>query len=216
VSEEELTIPARFNGPAGSANGGITCGLLARATGLSEVTLRVPPPLEVPLRVEGTSLYDGDVLVAQAGPGVVDVAAAPAVTVAEAEAVGSSYLGLQEHPFPTCFVCGPAHPTGLHLTPGRVGDGRVAAVWVPEEADPVFVWAALDCPSGWATDIVGRPAVLGRMACRVDALPVAGAPHVVVGWQRGEDGRKLLTGSALYDAAGTLLAVAQQTWIALA
>ena len=40
-----LTIPAVYNGPPGSANGGVTCGLLAQATGLDEVTLRQPPPL---------------------------------------------------------------------------------------------------------------------------------------------------------------------------
>jgi hypothetical protein len=213
-----LTIPARFNGPPGSANGGITCGLLAGFVDapVVEVTLRRPPPLEVAMRVEDGRLYDGDEVVAEAKPGTVDVEPPPPVTVADAEAASSSYAGFVAHPFPTCFVCGPGHPTGLHLFAGRVSENVVAAVWTPSEVDRVLVWAALDCPSGWATDIVGRPAVLGRMACRVDALPVVGEQHVVVGWQRGEDGRKLLTGSALYDVSGTLLAVAQQTWIALA
>jgi hypothetical protein len=36
-----------------------------------------------------------------------------------------------------------------------------------------------------------------------------------MGWQVGVDGRKTFTGSALYDAEGTLHAIAQQTWIAL-
>jgi len=212
-----LTIPARFNGPPGSANGGITCGLLAGFLDapVVEVTLRRPPPLEVPMRVEDGRLYDGDELVADARPGVVDVAPPAPVTVAEAEAVASSYGGFVENPFPTCFVCGPDHPTGLHLFAGRVSENLVAAVWTPSEVNRVLVWAALDCPSGWATDIVGRPAVLGRMACRIDVLPVAGEQHVVVGWTRGEEGRKLLTGSALYDARGGLLAVAQQTWVAI-
>ncbi len=210
-----LTIPGRFNGPPGSANGGVTCGLLARATGLSEVTLRLPPPLERPLRLTDTSLYDDDALVAEARAGVVDVVPPGPVSVDEARAAEPSYGGFLKHPFPTCFVCGPEHPTGLHLFPGRVGEGRVAAAWTPKDVDEVLVWAALDCPSGWAYDITGRPAVLGRMACRVEALPTVGAEHVVVGWTRGEEGRKLLTGSALYDASGSLLAVAQQTWLAI-
>jgi hypothetical protein len=208
-----LLIPARFNGPPGSANGGVTCGLLAQATGSTEVTLRLPPPLDVELRLEDRSLYDGDVLVAEAGQGHVSLDPVPAVSVAAATAATASYAGHVEHPFPTCFVCGPDHPSGLHLFPGPVAPGVVAAPWVPADDDPVMLWAALDCPGGWSCDLPGRPMVLGRMALRVDALPAAGKDHVVMGWQVGEQGRKVFTGSALYDADGAVLAVAQQTWI---
>lgn len=50
---ETLTIPARFNGPPGSANGGYTCGRVAQLVGAEEVevSLRTPPPLERPLEV---------------------------------------------------------------------------------------------------------------------------------------------------------------------
>jgi hypothetical protein len=210
-----LLIPARFNGPPGSANGGVTCGLLARATGASEVTLRLPPPLDVALRLEDRSLYDGDALVAEAGQGHVSLDPAPAVSVTDAAVAASRYAGLVDHPFPTCFVCGPDHPTGLHLFPGPVGPGVVAVPWTPADQDPVMVWAALDCPGGWSCDLPGRPMVLGRMALRVDAEPTAGEDHVVVGWKVGEEGRKVFTGSALYDGDGALLAIAQQTWITL-
>jgi hypothetical protein len=49
----ECEIERRYNGPAGSANGGYTCGLVARLVGgpCAEVTLRRPPPLGRPLRV---------------------------------------------------------------------------------------------------------------------------------------------------------------------
>ena len=54
---DELVIDPRFNGPAGSANGGYTCGLVADfVDGVAEVTLRRPPPLGRPLVVE----RDGD------------------------------------------------------------------------------------------------------------------------------------------------------------
>lgn len=213
-----LTIARRFNGPPDSGNGGVSCGLLASFVDapVVEVTLRKPPPLDVAMRVEDGRLYDGDALVAEARPGTVEVDPPPAVTVEEAAAAAASFAGLVDHPFPTCFVCGPDHPTGLHLFPGRVAPGAVAAPWTPTEVEPWLVWAALDCPGGWSYDITGRPAVLGRMACRVDALPVADEPYVVVGWQRGMEGRKVFTGSALYDADGGLLALAQQTWVALA
>ena len=70
-----LTIPARFNGPPGSANGGVTCGMLSEATGLNEITLRQPPPVDVELRVEEGSLYDDDTLVASAAAGTTRAAA---------------------------------------------------------------------------------------------------------------------------------------------
>ena len=47
---ETVTIPARFNGPPGSANGGYTCGLVAQLVGAEEVevSLRKPPPHDLP------------------------------------------------------------------------------------------------------------------------------------------------------------------------
>src|SRR5215218_4317713 len=49
----EIVIDRRFRGPDQSGNGGYTCGLVAGAMdGPAAVTLRLPPPLEVPLRVE--------------------------------------------------------------------------------------------------------------------------------------------------------------------
>ena len=47
--------------------------------------------------------------------------------------------------------------------------------------------------------------VLGRMTARVDALPVVGEEHVVVGQARGHDGRKTFTASTLYDADGRVV-----------
>ena len=210
-----LTIPARFTGPPDSANGGVTCGLVAQATGLTEVTLRMPPPLETPLRVAGAQVYDGDALVASAAAATVELQPPAPVTVEEATRATASYGGLLEHPFPTCFVCGTGRPDGLRLFPGPVADGVAAAPWVPADQDPVRVWAALDCPSGWSLDLPGRPMVLGRMALRLDALPEPGEEHVVMGWRVSAEGRKAFTGSALFTARGALLAVAQHTWIAL-
>jgi hypothetical protein len=212
-----VRIDRRFNGPQDSANGGIAAGLLAQRVeaDVVQVTLRQPPPLDTDLRVEDGRLYDGDVLVAEAVPGTVDVMPPAAVGVETAAAAATSYAGLIEHPFPTCFVCGPARSDGLGLTAGPVGDGVVAAAWTPEIADPVMVWAALDCPGGWSADLPGRPMVLGRMTCRIDALPQIGEPHVVQGWLLGGEGRKVHTGSALYGARGEVLAIAQATWITL-
>ena len=217
VHPEQVLIPSRFNGPPDSANGGVTCGLVAGSLpfDVAEVTLRRPPPLGVDLRLDHGGLYDGEHLVAEAGPCEVTVLPPPAVSVEEAQAARARFRGSVGHPFPTCFVCGPDHPDGLHLFPGSVSDDVVAVDWTPDSTDPVMVWAALDCPGGWSVDLPGRPMVLGRMACRIDTRPTPGQPHVLQGWRLGGEGRKVLTGSALYSASGQVLAVAQATWIAL-
>lgn len=210
-----MRIPARYAGPPGSANGGVTCGLLARslsADGAVEVTLRRPPPLERELRVEQGSLYDGDLLVASATATQLPLDVPDPVGVPAAAAAESGYAGLVEHPFPGCFVCGTARTDGLGLRPGPL-DGGVACVWTPSDDDAVMVWAALDCPGGWSADVPGRPMVLGRMTLRLLAAPVAGEPHVVQGWTTGREGRKTTTGTALYAADGKPLAVARATWI---
>jgi len=215
VHADGVIIDSRFNGPPDSANGGVTCGLLAQATGLHEVTLRRPPPLGTELQLSGGRLLDGEHLVAEAVAATVDLVPPPAVSLAEAVAARARFQGLTGHAFPTCFVCGPDRTDGLGLKPGPVGEQFVASDWTPADNDPVMVWAALDCPSGWSVILPGSPMLLGRMSCRIDELPAPGEAHVVQGWRVGGEGRKALTGSALYDASGRVLAVAQATWIAI-
>jgi hypothetical protein len=163
---ETVVIERRFCGPPDSANGGYACGLLARRmTGPVEVTLRRPPPLEKPLEVEvedaGGSLLDGNELVAAARAAELEVEVPEPVSQTEAEtAAQRCELLLHDHPFPTCFVCGPdrSERDGLRIFPGPV-DGReiVAAAWTPDRslADPdgsvreEIMWAALDCPTSF-------------------------------------------------------------------
>lgn len=214
-----MRIDRRYAGPPASANGGVTCGLLSAYVDapVVEVTLRRPPPLDVDLTVQDGELYDGDLLVATAVPGAVDIAPHPFVDATTAAAAEMAYAGLQAHPFPGCFVCGIDRrpPDGLGLRPGPVGPGVVAATWTPVTEDRFLVWSALDCPGGWASESPGRPMVLGRMTLQQLAQPHVGQPHVVVGWTVGSEGRKTFSGTALYDDDGALLALSQQTWIAL-
>jgi hypothetical protein len=197
-----MRIASRYNGPAGSANGGIACGRLAAYVGASavEVTLRRPPPLDVDLRVDasagGARLYDGDVLVAEAVPTELDLELPEPVSPERAREAEASYGGLLAHPFPTCFSCGTERTDGLGLRPGPVGEGRAACTWTPPSEDPVLVWAALDCPGGWSTDLPGRPMVLGRMALQ----------------QTG----RLAPGEAQHTPDGSVIARARATWLALA
>ena len=218
-----MRIPARFNGPPGSANGGYTCGLVAGLLGgEAEVTLRVPPPLERELEVlragEGrVEVRDGGTLVAEGEPASVDVEVPAPVSRAEAEEASSHYAGFAHHAYPTCFTCGPKRDDGLGIFAGPVAgrEGLVAATWTPaEEPAPEVVWAALDCPSGWAVDDFQREGVLlGRMTARIDRLPAPGEPLVVLGWRVAEEGRKRYAGSALTTADGDVLARSRSTWI---
>lgn len=217
-----MIIPEHFNGPPGSANGGYTCGLLAQELGgVAEVTLRRPPPLGRVLDVASTNgsleLRDGDELIADAHAVEVEVDVPEPVSLDEAKAASARYAGFEHHAYPTCFTCGPRREDGLRVFAGPVAGrpGLVASPWEPPgDLRPEIVWAALDCPAGWAVDDFGREGVLlGRMSARIDGEVRMGEPHVVVGWRRGEDGRKRYAGSAVYSQAGDLLAVSRSTWI---
>jgi hypothetical protein len=239
----KIRIDRRFCGPPDSANGGYACGLVAAyVDGPAEVTLRLPPPLEMPLRVEHADggpvrVLDGDAVVAE---GIrrddenLGIEVPEPVGIADAERAATTsqlHEHPEEHPFPTCFVCGPqrASDDGLHILVGPVtGRGVAADTWTPATdlagADgvvpPELVWAALDCSGGvgsWLADpIDGNPFVLGRMAVTIDGPVRAGAPHAVVGWRAGHEGRKVAAGSAIFTGDGGLVAAGLATWIQLA
>jgi len=221
---DTIVVGGRYNGPSESGNGGYSCGLIAAATGNDEVTLRLPPPLDVPLRVEDGGVYDGDRLVATTAISDADAPVLPAFPGYDAaRAAEERYEGLRDHPFPTCFACGPRRTDGLGLRPAQVGD-VYATTWTPRDdvADggrvrDEFVWAALDCPGGWALMQTGEaPILLGRLAVSITGDVRAGRPHVVLAWRRAErDGRKNFAATAVCDAAGTPLATGVATWIAV-
>lgn len=230
-----LIVPHRFNGPPRSGNGGWVSGALAatlpaQAVGTPvTVTLRQPPPLDVPMPVEPTAAgavvtHDGrpvaEATFAEAAP--TPVAPVPVSVAVEAEA---SYAGHRVHPFPSCFVCGPARRPGdgLRIFAGplpahaRSGpdDARVACTWTPYESAVPIAWAALDCPGGWSSDLEGRPSVLGRMTAEVRSLPRTSERYVVVGEQRRIDGRKTVTAATLYGPHDEVVATAEHVWIAI-
>jgi len=214
-----VIVPARFNGPPGSANGGYAAGLFSEALGGGfEVTLLRPPPLDRQLDIVGDELRDGDVVVARARRGVhSDADVQKPVSLAAAEAAATRYAGFTHHAYPTCFTCGPEREDGLGIFAGPV-EGRagvVAAPWTPgQDVRAEIVWAALDCPAGWAVDDFQREGVLlGRMAASIHGRPEPGETHVVIGWRIGEEGRKRFAGSAVYTAGGDLVAHARSTWI---
>ena len=235
MSTETVTIPARFCGPPQSANGGYTAGLLGELfEGPCEVTLRAPPPLDSALtrtRSESrATLHDGETLLAEAiACADVELELPAAVSFEQAEAAVAGYPGFVSHPFPRCFVCGPArsHGDGLTIFTGPVaGRNVVAAPWFATRdlcsdgahVDARFVWAALDCPSwfGFVAFAAEVPAaLLGRLAAKILRAPRLDERCFAVGWSMGREGRRIACGSQLLTADGECLAYARSTWVVL-
>ena len=233
----QVVVDARFHGPPNSANGGYVSGALARlADGPVAVSLYVPPPLDTPMvatpQPDGSvQLHDGDTLVAEAVPVDTGPLAPPAiVTVAGARVASERFRGFDEHPFPTCWTCGPDRGPGdgLQVFPGPVAGagsdaGLVASVWTPHaEVDDgtgvvavEHVWAALDCPTYYGA-VATEPALLARLAVRQVAPVRVGEPHVVLGWRTdAPEGRKRHGASAVLSADGQVVASAQALWVTL-
>lgn len=228
-----MIIPARFNGPPTSGNGGYSCGLLAaHIAGSARVRLHAPPPLDAELLVTrtdagGVEVHDGDTLVASAAADSLqfDVPAPP--SAAQASAAMAGYPCYTGHAYPTCFVCGPEREEhdGLELFPGPVqGSSLWACVWRPAadlldangDVRPEILWSALDCP-GYFAAMGGtlRPALLGELAGEL-CQPVPGdQPLVVYAWHIGDEGRKFYAGTAIATASGEIVARSRSTWIVL-
>jgi len=233
----KILIEKRFLGPPRSANGGYACGRLAAwIDGPAEVTLRRPPPLETGMTVH--DIGDGDVelrhgseVIAAGRPCRFRISSFVAPTFDEASVAAARTFDESRHPLPTCFVCGPHRAAGdglrIHVGPLDPGDegwtGLLAAPWIPDAslADdsgtvrPEFIWAALDCPTAYASsDSRGmRIILLGRQAVRIHSLPKVRSRCVVTARQTGQEGRKYFAESALFDDHGSLLAECRATWI---
>lgn len=230
----QLTIPARFNGPPASANGGYACGAVAGyADGPVEVRLHTPPPLETRLdvTVDGTGgivVRDGEELVAEARPADLSGLEPPVrPTLAEARQAMRSHPGLgRRHWLSECFVCGPERHDGLGMHAGRLpgwpkltGALLVADATLPHHDGAIteaVTWAALDCPS-FTPEIwdPARPSLLAAMAAEVLEPVGVGEPVVAVGWPLETEGRRHRSASALLGADGRLLARARSLWIRL-
>jgi hypothetical protein len=229
---DSVSIPARFNGPLHSGQGGYSAGVLAAfVDGQAEVSLRRPVPLDRALSVRrdgdgAVRLLDGDELIADAQAAApLDLDVPAPVGVEEARAATERYVGSRDGPFSRCFVCGLARDDGFDVFAGEVlGRNVMASPWTPPDwaagddgvVRPEFVWAALDCPATFAPLLGGAVDVgfLARFGVRIDAPVVAGAEHVIVGWPIAIEGRKYHAGSAVFSEDGALLAAARALLIA--
>ncbi|SFN37534.1 hypothetical protein SAMN05216289_11781 [Dokdonella immobilis] len=226
-----FVISSRYCGPPGSGNGGYVCGRLAAyLRGPASVRLKAPPPLETGLDVESSDaearLKSGANVIAEARSAELDLESPTPPSFAEAEEASKAYIGFTQHPFPGCFVCGPQREMGdgLRIFPGWVASGSmVASPWVPDaslgdDSNKVrseFLWAALDCTSGFAVMPApqGKAMVLGELGVRIDRDLPTGEKCVALGWPLAFDGRKRHCGSAIFSGSGDLIAIARATWI---
>jgi hypothetical protein len=232
VAVSELRIDAGCAGLPELAHGGFVAGMLSAALAAesTHVRLRRPVPTGRALRIVRPApglaeLHDGAGLLADAVATDVLIHVPPVVTPEEAQAASHRFPDAAQHPIPGCLVCGPANPHGLHVNPGPVsGRAAVAAQWVPPAAHagpdgalpPELVSAALDCPQLWALMLHVPPATSDRVVTsvletRLEAPVRAGAPHVVMGWPIGRDGRRWLAGAAIIGPGGELCAAGRQT-----
>jgi hypothetical protein len=198
-------------------------------------------PLEVVRIGEGAELRDEDLLVADAAPAALSARVPRAVTGIELDAARTAMRGFpfrDRHPFPHCISCGiergDAAPA-LHIHAGPLQDVVVAddsgadvrvyaSAWTPgsdlaagDDAELTSVeacWSALDCPSAapCANPDAEHPSVLARITVELRERARVGEPYVLAAWQLSVDGRKQRSASALLDARGRVLGLAEALW----
>jgi hypothetical protein len=248
---EQYRIPARYCGPPDSANGGYVAGLFAKSLkpmltdhNSIEVRLLAPPPLEQTLELFEVEQQDGG-----AGfilrHGTTDLAVASLVqelspppvapTIQQTKSAMTHFDG-SDHPFPSCFVCGPGRDPSdaLCIYPGGVDTGQsgekpmVASTWLVDSdycdenglLNTEILCAALDCPSSFGIlELPGNkemePMVLASFTFMLKARLKAGEQAIVIGWPESRKGRKAFGGSAIYNSDGQCVAQAEALWISL-
>lgn len=232
-----MRINGRFNGPPESAHGGVACGMFAATVDSRQATVRLtaPPPLDTDFEVvdaDGWSEVVGpDGPVGRVREWDIPDGLDPLPLVA-AEHIEQGHEWWREnvlgtHAFPTCFGCGHERPPGdgLFLHTGCVpGSEYKADTWTPTEGetDDWWVWAAVDCPSGWGTMEVSEtspalgPIMLGELSLSIRRKPDVGVEYQVVARPAGHDGRKRRSDVALVAPDGENIARGRSTWIRLA
>lgn len=231
MNVEDIEIAARFRGPPNSGNGGYVCGLLAKGLrGTVSVRLKAPPPLNTPLRREWTHdtarLLSGATLIGEAKTAELELVAPDPPGLDGARQAAASYPGFTDHVFPHCFVCGPRRRAGdgLRIFAGRLPGGAVhMAPWETDASlagengrvAPEFIWAALDCPSGFAVLPIpqGSAIVLGELCATLHGELRVGETAVVSAWPIAQEGRRRVAGSAIHAEDGRLVALGKATWI---
>jgi hypothetical protein len=201
----------------------------------ADVTIRRPIPMETELAIhelgDHVVVKHQEELIAEAAP-LIFSAHIPHEHIdfeqANRSAAGSP--AFHNHPFPTCFTCGPdrAEGDGLRIFPGKwQGSAReyFVAPWAPHPdlADnsghvrEEIIWAAMDCPTGFAAGFPwAGTLVTGRLGARLVAPVRVGEKCILLSWATGLEGRKHFAECVLFGEDGSLRAESRATWIKLA
>ncbi|MEU5762973.1 hypothetical protein [Nocardia sp. NPDC047648] len=233
IRTDAFTVPGHVRGYPGVAFGGYVAGLLAAASDAAQVRVDFRRAVSVDSPVVltadgsgGASLTDQEgTVLAEASESMVTVTPRPAPAWAEARAATATADVLRK--MSHCYGCGAACAPGrgLRLSPWAMPThDMVVAAWTP---DPLLggpdgflstenVWAALDCPGGWAAMALRdlRPGAVTAALTATRFEPVrAGDSYLSYGWPISATGRKHTVGVALARTDGTLCALAEALWI---
>lgn len=227
----QITIPRRFEGFEGIAQGGHLAGLVAQTLQADiAVRFRHPCPLDTPLDLSdnggGHVLTHGDTTILETS--VADdhlPTAPPAVTMHDAE---EGRRWAEDQAFAqnvrNCFTCGDSsHSLRVHA--GLIDGSDLAASpftypeWMAPDGivEPRFVWAPIDCAAGWRV-LLGpdsRPSVTGGLRVTIAELPRPGQPLIVVASAGDWTGRTRSARSAIYREDGSLVAASESLWVAI-
>ncbi|MDV6235567.1 hypothetical protein CH379_008010 [Leptospira ellisii] len=224
LKKETITISSKFCGPPLSGNGGFSAGSAAKKLNSLSSTVKIKAP--IPLNVELGLSFDPDAYSAlvDISSGSVAVEAEPAPdfrldlpqpvsqdAIAEAS---KNYLGFVEHPFPSCFVCGPERKErdGMRIFSGKIPDQPGfkhlhAANWEPwkELGDDSglirkeVIWAALDCPGGFAVSVEDpQMIVLAKLSGRILVPIRAEESYRILSWEINRNRRVRTAGTAIF------------------
>lgn len=113
----------------------------------------------------------------------------------------------------------------MRVFPGPIpGDDRVACPWIPDASlandgrvAPEFLWAALDCPGGFAFPAPdGASVLLGELRARLLGEVAVGERCTLVSRQLAHERRKHTTATSLYGEDGTCRGQSVGIWIEVA
>ena len=164
-------------------------------------------------------------VVAEARPAALDVPAREPVGLDDAAAASAALRLAARPPVPDLLrLRARARPRRRALPvlrPRRRRPLRRAVDAAPVDrrrtCDPLFAWAALDCPSSAPVHgTIVNPVVLGRLTVALEGPIAVGAPHVIQSWLERDDGRKRHTAVALFTADGERRAAGRAVWVELA
>ncbi|MBM9499067.1 hypothetical protein JWG44_02210 [Leptospira sp. 201903071] len=224
---ESIEINEKYCGPPMSGNGGYIAGITANQiqNEAAVIKIKAPGPLNESLYYSRDPISKGIKLLSKETNLVIAEAKEDSDFFMDFPELNSStlegiqnpeeeYLGFQKHPFPTCFVCGPKrnHEDGMRIFSAKIKDQDGfthlhGAFWNPwkdlSDLDGKIrneiVWAALDCPGGFAVSYVDPTMiVLVKLRGRLLESIFAELPYAILSWEIGRNRRQRIAGTAIY------------------